>query len=49
MDDFTYEEVAEMLGIGLSAVKMRIKRARQEFRERYELEMQMNRQVQSRA
>lgn len=48
MDDFSYEEVAEMLGIGLSAVKMRIKRARQEFRERYELELQMNRQVQAR-
>lgn len=35
MDGFSYEEVAHSLGIGLSAVKMRIKRAREEFRERY--------------
>lgn len=49
MDDFSYEEVGELLGIGLSAVKMRIKRARQEFRERYELETQISRQAPSRA
>jgi RNA polymerase sigma-70 factor (ECF subfamily) len=35
MDDLTYEEIAKALGIGLSAVKMRIKRAREEFRRRY--------------
>ena len=28
----TYDEIAEELGIGLSAVKMRIKRGREEFR-----------------
>ena len=32
MDQLSYEEVAQLLGIGLSAVKMRIKRAREEFR-----------------
>jgi RNA polymerase sigma-70 factor, ECF subfamily len=47
MDDLSYDEIANMLGIGLSAVKMRIKRARQEFRERYELEIHMNRAVQT--
>ena len=36
MDGFGYQEIADELGIGLSAVKMRILRARQEFRERYE-------------
>lgn len=36
MDGFSYEEVAESLNISLSAVKMRIKRAREEFRARYE-------------
>jgi RNA polymerase sigma-70 factor (ECF subfamily) len=36
MDEFSYEEVAESLRISLSAAKMRIKRAREEFRERYE-------------
>lgn len=34
-DGLSYEEIAEQLGIGLSAVKMRIKRAREEFRERF--------------
>ena len=34
-DGQSYEEVADHLGIGLSAVKMRIKRARAEFRERF--------------
>ena len=34
-DGLSYEEIADQLGIGLSAVKMRIKRARQEFRERF--------------
>jgi RNA polymerase sigma-70 factor (ECF subfamily) len=35
MDDWSYEEIAQALGIGLSAVKMRIKRGREEFRSRY--------------
>jgi RNA polymerase sigma-70 factor, ECF subfamily len=36
MDDIPYNEIAAALGIGLSAAKMRIKRAREEFRRRYE-------------
>jgi RNA polymerase sigma-70 factor, ECF subfamily len=36
MDGLSYEEVAHSLGIGLSAAKMRIKRARDEFRQRYQ-------------
>lgn len=36
MDGLSYEEIAHSLGIGLSAVKMRIKRAREEFRQRYQ-------------
>jgi RNA polymerase sigma-70 factor, ECF subfamily len=39
MDDLSYEEIATSLGIGLSAVKMRIKRAREAFRRQYEGEM----------
>ena len=35
MDELTYEEVAQSLGISLSAAKMRIKRGRDLFRERY--------------
>jgi RNA polymerase sigma-70 factor (ECF subfamily) len=35
MDELSYEEVAKNLGISLSAAKMRIKRAREEFRARY--------------
>ena len=35
MDQLPYEEVAETLGISLSAVKMRIKRGREEFRRRF--------------
>jgi RNA polymerase sigma-70 factor, ECF subfamily len=35
MDELSYEEVAQSLGISLSAAKMRIKRGREEFRERY--------------
>nr|XP_061813418.1 RNA polymerase sigma-H factor-like [Nerophis lumbriciformis] len=35
VDGMAYQEIAEILGIGLSAVKMRIKRAREEFRQRY--------------
>ena len=35
-DGFSYEEIADQLGIGLSAVKMRIKRGREEFRRLFE-------------
>lgn len=34
-DELPYEEIAEPLDIGRSAVKMRINRGRREFRERY--------------
>lgn len=34
-DGLSYEEIARQLGIGLSAVKMRIKRGREDFRRRY--------------
>jgi RNA polymerase sigma-70 factor, ECF subfamily len=37
MDELSYEEVAESLGVSLSATKMRIKRARELFREGYRL------------
>lgn len=36
MDDLSYQEIADQLGIGLSAVKMRIKRGREEFRLLYQ-------------
>ncbi len=36
MDGYSYQEIADELDVGLSAVKMRIKRAREEFRRRYE-------------
>ncbi len=36
MDGFAYQEIADELGIGLSAVKMRIKRGREEFRRLFE-------------
>jgi RNA polymerase sigma-70 factor (ECF subfamily) len=32
MDGLAYDEIGQELGIGLSAVKMRIKRGREEFR-----------------
>ena len=35
MDGFSYQEIADELGVGLSAVKMRIARGRDEFRQRY--------------
>lgn len=35
VDGLSYQEVADALGVGLSAAKMRIKRAREEFRRRY--------------
>lgn len=38
LDGLSYEEIAEELDVGLSAVKMRIKRAREEFRRLYEQE-----------
>lgn len=36
MDDLSYEDIATSLGLGLSAVKMRIRRAREQFRSLYE-------------
>jgi RNA polymerase sigma-70 factor (ECF subfamily) len=36
MDQLSYREIADVLGIGLSAVKMRIKRGREEFRRLYD-------------
>jgi RNA polymerase sigma-70 factor (ECF subfamily) len=36
MDELPYEEIAAALGIGLSAAKMRVKRAREQFRRLYE-------------
>jgi RNA polymerase sigma-70 factor, ECF subfamily len=38
MDELTYEEIATALGVGLSAIKMRIKRAREQFRRIYKSE-----------
>ena len=38
MDGMSYDEIAEQLGIGLSAVKMRIKRGREEFRRVFQAE-----------
>jgi RNA polymerase sigma-70 factor, ECF subfamily len=35
MDELSYEEVAQTLGISLSAAKMRIKRGREDFRARF--------------
>jgi RNA polymerase sigma-70 factor (ECF subfamily) len=35
VDGLAYQEIADALGLGVSAVKMRIKRAREEFRERF--------------
>ena len=35
MDQLSYQEISNELGIGLSATKMRIKRAREEFRQSY--------------
>ncbi len=41
MDGMAYDEIASELGVGLSAVKMRIKRGREDFRARFaELEQQ---------
>jgi len=35
LDEMPYQEIAETLGLGLSAAKMRIKRAREEFQRAY--------------
>ncbi len=35
VDGFSYQEIADQLGLGLSAVKMRIKRGREEFRQQF--------------
>lgn len=35
VDDLSYEQIAQTLGIGLSAAKMRVKRGREEFRRRF--------------
>ena len=35
LDDLSYAEVADILDLGLSATKMRIKRAREEFRRHF--------------
>lgn len=35
LDGFSYQEIADGLGLSLSAVKMRIKRGREDFRQRY--------------
>lgn len=39
MDGLTYQEIADELGIGLSAVKMRIKRGRESFRQLYDAQV----------
>ncbi|HEY3939711.1 MAG TPA: RNA polymerase sigma factor [Bryobacteraceae bacterium] len=44
MDELSYEEVAGSLKIGLSAAKMRIKRAREWFKNRYQIELGMTSQ-----
>ena len=36
LDGLSYQEIADELGLSLSAVKMRIKRGREEFRHRYD-------------
>lgn len=35
MDELAYQDIADVLGIGLSAVKMRIKRGRERFQQQY--------------
>ena len=37
VDGLSYQEIADEIGVGLSAVKMRIKRARESFREEWDL------------
>lgn len=36
LDEMSYQEIAQELGVGLSAAKMRVKRGREDFRRRYE-------------
>ena len=36
LDGLSYQEIADELGLSLSAIKMRIKRGREEFRRRYD-------------
>lgn len=36
LDGLAYQEIADAMGLGLSAVKMRIKRGREDFRRRFE-------------
>ena len=38
MDELSYEEISTALGVGLSAIKMRIRRAREYFRRLYQTE-----------
>ncbi len=40
LDELSYQEIAESLDIGLSATKMRIKRGREEFRDKYAAALQ---------
>lgn len=42
MDGLAYAEIADELGIGLSSVKMRIKRGREEFRRLFDLAEQVS-------
>ena len=41
MDELSYEEISQSLGVGLSAVKMRVKRGREYFRRVYEQKSQL--------
>jgi RNA polymerase sigma-70 factor, ECF subfamily len=45
MDDLSYEEIASSLDVGLSAAKMRIKRARELFRRLYSARSELGRGV----
>jgi RNA polymerase sigma-70 factor (ECF subfamily) len=45
MDELSYEEIATAMGLGLSAVKMRIKRAREHFRRHYQNNSQLTERV----
>ena len=36
LDGLSFQEIADELGLSLSAVKMRIKRGREDFRQRYD-------------
>lgn len=45
VDGLPYEEIAQTLGIGLSAVKMRIKRGREQFRQLFSARQDLHRSV----